>query len=96
MVAEALKEKFMDYLTVLDDEQAQIIISYIETIDFSNIQSIYTDYTLDEMGKIRGSIFDVDSSRNLKEIICTQSLADIFNQHPEIILNKTDLITIKG
>ena len=35
MVAEALKEKFMDYLTVLDDEQAQIIISYIETIDFS-------------------------------------------------------------
>lgn len=67
----------------------------IETIDFSNIQSIYTDYTLDESGKIKGSIFDVDSSRNLKEIICTQSLADIFNQHPEIILDKTDLITIK-
>lgn len=67
----------------------------IETIDFSNIQSIFTDYVLDESGKINGSIFDVDSSRNLKEIICTQSLADIFNQHPEIILDKTDLITIK-
>ena len=35
MVTEALREKFMDYLTVLNDEQAQIIISYIETIDFS-------------------------------------------------------------
>ena len=68
----------------------------IETIDFSNIQSIYTDYVLDERGKIRGSIFDVDSSRNLKEIICTQSLADIFHQHPEIILNKTALIIIKN
>lgn len=76
--------------TTLHDSQP------IETIDFSNIQSIYTDYTLDEIGKIRGSIFDADSSRNLKEIICTQSLADIFNQHPEIILNKTDLITIKN
>ena len=67
----------------------------IETIDFSNIQSIYTDYTLDASGKINGGIFDVESSRHLKEIICTQSLADIFNQHPEIILDKTDLITIK-
>lgn len=35
MVAEALKEKVMDYFTVLDDEQAQMVISYIETIDFS-------------------------------------------------------------
>ena len=35
MVAEALKEKIMDYFTVLDDEQAQMVISYIETIDFS-------------------------------------------------------------
>ena len=34
MVAEALKEKVMDYFTVLD-EQAQMVISYIETIDFS-------------------------------------------------------------
>lgn len=25
----------MDYFTVLDDEQAQMVISYIETIDFS-------------------------------------------------------------
>lgn len=35
MVAEALKEKVMDYFTVLDDEQAQMVISYIETIDSS-------------------------------------------------------------
>ena len=35
MVAEALKEKVMDYFTMLDDEQAQMVISYIETIDFS-------------------------------------------------------------
>ena len=33
MVTEALREKFMDYLTVLNDEQAQMVISYIETID---------------------------------------------------------------
>ena len=35
MVAEALKEKVMNYFTVLDDEQAQMVISYIETLDFS-------------------------------------------------------------
>lgn len=35
MVTEALKEKVMDYFTVLDDEQAQMVISYIETIDFA-------------------------------------------------------------
>ena len=33
MVAEALKEKVMNYFTLLDDEQAQMVISYIETID---------------------------------------------------------------
>ncbi|WP_242457288.1 hypothetical protein [Treponema zioleckii] len=33
MVAEALREKVMDYFAVLDDEQAQMVISYIETID---------------------------------------------------------------
>lgn len=33
MVAEALKEKVMNYFTLLDDEQAQRVISYIETID---------------------------------------------------------------
>lgn len=33
MVAEALKEKVMNYYTLLDDEQAQMVISYIETID---------------------------------------------------------------
>ena len=32
MVAEALKEKVMNYFTLLDDEQAQMVISYIETI----------------------------------------------------------------
>lgn len=33
MVAEDLKEKVMNYFTLLDDEQAQMVISYIETID---------------------------------------------------------------
>ena len=33
MVAEVLKEKVMNYFTLLDDEQAQMVISYIETID---------------------------------------------------------------
>ena len=33
MVTEALKEKVMNYFTLLDDEQAQMVISYIETID---------------------------------------------------------------
>lgn len=33
MVAEALKEKVMNYFTLLDDEKAQMVISYIETID---------------------------------------------------------------
>lgn len=33
MVAEKLREKVMDYFTVLDDNQAQMVISYIETID---------------------------------------------------------------
>ena len=33
MVAEALKEKVMNYFTLLDDEQAQMVISYIETTD---------------------------------------------------------------
>ena len=33
MVAEALKEKVMNYFTLLDDEEAQMVISYIETID---------------------------------------------------------------
>ena len=33
MVAEALKEKVMNYFTLLDDEQAQMVIQYIETID---------------------------------------------------------------
>ena len=33
MVAEALKEKVMNYFTLLDDEHAQMVISYIETID---------------------------------------------------------------
>ena len=33
MVAEALKEKVMNYFTLLDDEQAQMVISYIEKID---------------------------------------------------------------
>ena len=33
MVEEALKEKVMNYFTLLDDEQAQMVISYIETID---------------------------------------------------------------
>ena len=33
MVAQALKEKVMNYFTLLDDEQAQMVISYIETID---------------------------------------------------------------
>ena len=33
MVAEALKEKVMNYFTLLDDEQAQMVISSIETID---------------------------------------------------------------
>lgn len=33
MVAETLKEKVMNYFTLLDDEQAQMVISYIETID---------------------------------------------------------------
>ena len=35
MVAEALKEKVINYFSVLDDEQAQMVISYIETIEFS-------------------------------------------------------------
>ena len=33
MLAEALKEKVMNYFTLLDDDQAQMVISYIETID---------------------------------------------------------------
>ena len=33
MVAQALKEKITDYFTVLDDEQAQMVISYIEKMD---------------------------------------------------------------
>ncbi|MBR1715010.1 MAG: hypothetical protein IJ717_08725 [Treponema sp.] len=35
MVAEALKEKVINYFSILDDEQAQMVISYIETIEFS-------------------------------------------------------------
>ncbi len=35
MVTEALREKFMDYFTVLNDEQAQMVLSYIEKIDSS-------------------------------------------------------------
>ena len=35
MVAEALKEKVINYFSVLDDEQAQMVISYIEAIEFS-------------------------------------------------------------
>ena len=51
MVAEALKEKVMDYFTVLDDEQAQMVISYIETIDFS--QKKKQKSLADLKGKIR-------------------------------------------
>ena len=35
MVTEALKEKVMNYFTILNDEQALMVIAYIETIDFS-------------------------------------------------------------
>ena len=35
MVAEVLKEKVINYFSILDDEQAQMVISYIETIEFS-------------------------------------------------------------
>ena len=34
MVAQALKEKITDYFTVLDNEQALMVISYIEKMDF--------------------------------------------------------------
>lgn len=33
MVATALKEKAMDYFTMLDDNQAQIVISYMESFE---------------------------------------------------------------
>lgn len=36
MVADALKEKAMDYFTELDDEQALMVISYIETMEPSH------------------------------------------------------------
>ena len=35
MVTAALKEKVLDYFTVLNDEQAQMVLSYIEKIDSS-------------------------------------------------------------
>ena len=53
MVAKALKEKVMDYFTVLDDEQAQMVISYIETIDFS--QKTKQKSLADLKGKIQFS-----------------------------------------
>ncbi len=51
MVSEELREKVMDYLTVLDDEQAQLVISYIETIDSSNKKK--QKNLLDLKGKIQ-------------------------------------------
>ncbi len=35
MAATALKEKAIDYFSALDDERAQMVISYMETIDLS-------------------------------------------------------------
>ncbi|QNL97881.1 hypothetical protein [Treponema sp. Marseille-Q4132] len=34
MVSTALKEKAMDYFTLLDDEKAQMVISYMESFDY--------------------------------------------------------------
>ena len=34
MVETALKKKAMDYFAMLDNEQARMVISYIETIEF--------------------------------------------------------------
>ena len=33
MVATALKEKAMDYFTALDDERAELVISYMEAME---------------------------------------------------------------
>ncbi len=35
MAAMALKEKAMNYFAALDDEKAQMVISYMETIEMS-------------------------------------------------------------
>ena len=35
MVSTALKEKAMDYFTLLDDEKAQMVISYMESFDYT-------------------------------------------------------------
>lgn len=34
MVETALKEKAIDYFTMLDDTRAQIVLTYMETMDF--------------------------------------------------------------
>ena len=35
VIETTLKQKAMDYFTMLDNEQAQMVISYMEAIDFS-------------------------------------------------------------
>ena len=35
VIETTLKQKAMDYFAMLDNEQAQIVISYMEAIDFS-------------------------------------------------------------
>ena len=62
MVAEALKEKVMNYFTLLDDEQAQMVISYIETIDVT--QKKKQKSLADLKGKIQfADVYDYKAMR---------------------------------
>lgn len=63
MVATALKEKAMDYFSMLDDNQAQIVISYMES--FESTHEKKEKKLSDLKGKIRFSDnYDYKSMRN--------------------------------
>ena len=53
MVSTALKEKAMDYFTLLDDEKAQMVISYMESFDYP--AKTKKKYLADLKGKIQFS-----------------------------------------
>ena len=51
MIEKALKKKAMDYFAMLDNEQAQMVISYIETIELPSAKQNRT--LADLQGKIQ-------------------------------------------
>ena len=65
MVETALKEKAIDYFTMLDDTRAQIVLTYMETMDFSQKKRQHN--LADLKGKIQFSEgYDYKAMRSAK------------------------------